>query len=149
MPAPFFPEKVAHILTSRCRQKAVSEGTILWHLSQALEARAVRFTYGVPICLPYDPESSLQQGRHTYVSLDGIRRVSGFWSTIIPKVRGLHLQVFPGAHLSVPVQGTIMKTSEPIESWYFNTFSFASCVPRRRVRLRGDRAAALLQGPQR
>ncbi|KAF8722456.1 ATP binding, partial [Rhizoctonia solani] len=72
-------------VTSDPNAKAVADGSVLWCAKRTVVSRATRMAYGIEILTAYDRNNVDHCGRKTSIQLDGIEKVSGFWSQIVSK----------------------------------------------------------------
>jgi len=76
------------------RSKAVAAGAISYYLDHFVVGRLVRYTYGTPASIPYDPSDPEHRKRahKKYLGITGIPRLDIFSPTLF-KVASLHLQI--------------------------------------------------------
>jgi len=70
------------------RNKAVADGAISFYLDHFVSVRVSRFAYGIKCSTTYhseDPEHRSRSKRIVY-GLDGVQRLPGSFSIILPKV---------------------------------------------------------------
>ncbi|CCO29727.1 Heat shock 70 kDa protein 12A [Rhizoctonia solani AG-1 IB] len=90
-------------VTSDPNAKAVADGSVLWCAKRTVVSRATRMAYGIEVLTPYDRNNVQHCGRTTSMQLDGIEKVSGFWSQIVSK-------------------GTIMEANEALRGEYHRSY---------------------------
>ncbi|CAE6445846.1 unnamed protein product [Rhizoctonia solani] len=101
----------SHFASARCsvtvtsdpNAKAVADGSVLWCAKRTVVSRATRMAYGIEVLTPYNRNNVDHCGRKTSVQLDGVEKVSGFWSQIVSK-------------------GTIMEANEAIRGEYHRSY---------------------------
>ena len=69
------------------RNKAVSDGAILFYLDHFVETRVSKVTYGVFGVIKYDPSDPDHRSRSHNVStaVSGDKRIAGFFKIVLPK----------------------------------------------------------------
>ncbi|QRV82821.1 heat shock protein HSP70 family protein [Ceratobasidium sp. AG-Ba] len=65
--------------------KAVADGAVIWAIVQSVTSRAARYSYGVPVAIPYNRFSPEHTKREVGLGPGGIPLVLGGWSEIIGK----------------------------------------------------------------
>ena len=80
----------------RIRNKAVAAGAISYYLDHFVVGRIVRYTYGTPASIPYDPSDPAHRKRahKSYMGITGIPRLDVFVPTLF-KVANVRLWIVP------------------------------------------------------
>ncbi|KAF8594084.1 hypothetical protein BDV93DRAFT_565803 [Ceratobasidium sp. AG-I] len=80
-----FEPKGCHVTTtSDGTSKAVADGAIIWFSSNRVVKRAPRFSFGVEVLVPHNPQLPAQRNRKTVLWPSG-RYTKGGWSQIVAK----------------------------------------------------------------
>ena len=78
------------------RNKAVAVGAISFYLDHFVVSRLVRYTYGTPASIPYDPSDPEHRKRthKRYMGITGVPQLDIFVPTLF-KVANVRLQIAP------------------------------------------------------
>lgn len=66
--------------------KAVADGAVIWSIISSVFFRAPRSSFGATTSRLFRKGNPEHQGRISYISLDGRKKVKGGWSQVVTKV---------------------------------------------------------------